>query len=262
MYLGVDEAQLARHQREALAAEERSNVWFTQDYTVPLLRRLFADPSGTRILSVGCGVGQDVETMVGLGHDCWGIEPGYRRVAWQSRLHKDRLFVGDGRALPFEDESFDVVLSFGVLEHIGQENVPHLQMAPTVAEERRQFANELIRVTRMEGYIIISTPNKHCPIDFWHHVNRRWGVRPHSPWEQFTVSLGELKTFFISNGGCKEMTVLPLEGAFKVQRLRRRLWGKILYWPGSVFFRIMFHRWFKFLASSPLNPFLIVCVRK
>jgi len=261
-YLGVDEAQLARHQREALAREECSNVWFTQDYTVPLLRKLFTDPSAIKILSLGCGVGQDVETMVDLGYDCWGIEPGYRRLVWQSRVHKDRLVVADGRALPFEDQSFDVVLSFGVLEHVGQENLPGIQMAPTVTEERQQFANELIRVTCTEGYIIISTPNKHCPIDFWDHGNPRWGLRPHCPWEQFTVSLRELKIFFITNGRCKEMSVLPLEGAFKFQQVRQRLWGKILYWPGRLFLRIMFHGWFKFLASSPLNPFLIVWVRK
>lgn len=46
--------------------------------------------------------------------------------------------------LPFPDESFDLVSSFGVLEHL-----PYIDRA----------VNEMYRVLRDEGYILISIPN-------------------------------------------------------------------------------------------------------
>jgi len=56
------------------------------------------------------------------------------------------LKVGSGLSIPFEDESFDVVLSWEVLEHIPQNT-------------ENQFFREISRVLAPNGVFFLSTPN-------------------------------------------------------------------------------------------------------
>ncbi len=58
----------------------------------------------------------------------------------------------DGRALPFEDDSFDYAHSSAVLEHVG------------TAAQQAQFLRELWRVAR-KG-VFVTTPNRWFPIEF------------------------------------------------------------------------------------------------
>ena len=58
----------------------------------------------------------------------------------------------DGRELPFDSGSFDVVHSSAVLEHVGCFN------------EQRRFVRELTRVARRA--IVLTTPNRWYPIEF------------------------------------------------------------------------------------------------
>jgi Methyltransferase domain. len=61
-----------------------------------------------------------------------------------------RFVVGDGRALPFADNSFDIGFSNAVVEHVGSR------------EQQRQFVHELTRTCRR---VFIATPNRRFPID-------------------------------------------------------------------------------------------------
>ena len=73
--------------------------------------------------------------------------------------------IADGRELPYADNSFDLVFSNSVIEHVGT----HLQMA--------QFASECDRVGK---HLYIQTPNRWFPLEahfgaaFIHWLPRYW----------------------------------------------------------------------------------------
>ena len=59
---------------------------------------------------------------------------------------------GDARNLPFDDDTFDVVFSSAVLEHVGS-NI-----------QQQKMLSECYRVCRKGMFI--TTPNKYYPVDF------------------------------------------------------------------------------------------------
>jgi len=248
-------------QAETIAWEEEDNRRFTLEYTAPLLSRLIGPPSaGASVLSVGCGVGADVETMAELGWDAHGVEPGYRGTAWERRRCPQRLHPADGRDLPFERGRFDAVTSYGVIEHVGAVG-DSVRVHPDVDEQRERYAREIARVVRPGGSIVLSTPNRLFPGDFFHSPNR-FGVRWHSPRERFSVSYGDMERLFVGVAGCRAIRPLGLAGAFVFRRSRQHLWGRLLAPPARLAFRALGWRALAPLARSPLNPFLIVLVTR
>jgi ubiquinone/menaquinone biosynthesis C-methylase UbiE len=123
VYANFDELDAAMQERLAEVLELRG-----ADPQQQALRRAFlADivfPSQARVLEVGCGTG--VLTRV-LGRwpnvgEVVGVEPVPLFLAKARALAADLLNVSfreaDGRALPFEDAGFDVVVFDSVLSHM------------------------------------------------------------------------------------------------------------------------------------------------
>jgi MPBQ/MSBQ methyltransferase len=108
---------------KAWDAEYRSQgrLWTGKQADVPQLQK------GTIALELGCG---DGKTLLALAkHDCElvgiDISPAALKIA-RSALARDnqsaQLLQGDVTALPFEDESFDAVVAYHVLDHVYQED--------------------------------------------------------------------------------------------------------------------------------------------
>jgi SAM-dependent methyltransferase len=101
---------------------------------------------GTRILEIGSGSGALLRHLLRQGHPARGVEISADRIAESRRLHGDLpIHKIDGITLPFDDASFDVVLSFDVFEHI-RDSDGHLR--------------EVRRVLAPDGQYLLQTPNK------------------------------------------------------------------------------------------------------
>jgi len=77
---------------------------------------------GLKTLEIGVGLGADHQSYAEGGADLWGIDLTQRSVDHTTRRLKlfglhSRLAVGDAERLPFADDTFDLVYSWGVLHH-------------------------------------------------------------------------------------------------------------------------------------------------
>lgn len=89
----------------------------------PLFDRIVEEAGENgRLLEVGCGMGTDLLQLARAGLDVTGVdltESGIEMAKRRFNLYAEKadLKVADAENLPFEDGTFDVVYSFGVLHH-------------------------------------------------------------------------------------------------------------------------------------------------
>jgi len=138
------------HSDKAAERGEPGYVWRSgQDRRLDMIRR-WADLSG-RILDNGTGLGTWLEA-------CGRVNPDNVRIGLEIELDRavealtraDGIALGVGEQLPFADDSFDLVLSNEVLEHVADD---------------RACAVEMARVTRPGGRIVIFAPNRWYPVE-------------------------------------------------------------------------------------------------
>lgn len=111
------------------------------------------------VLDWGCGTGAFSYAIVMEGHNVWGTDPRtppmmeFIAGAAGPRYHFD--LAEDSVLLPYPDSSFDVVLSNGCLEHVGE----------TGGSDVRSL-EEIYRVLRPGGAFVCShLPNRHSYIE-------------------------------------------------------------------------------------------------
>jgi ubiquinone/menaquinone biosynthesis C-methylase UbiE len=130
--------------RELLAGkEERGNL----QTNLGFLTLTNVLKPGDKVLEIGCGIGSVVFELSKQGHDITGTDISSEAIAYGLKKYGDiRLEVQAAETLPYEDESFDVVLSFDLFEHIAQID---------------RHVGEVRRVLRPGGAYLLQTPNKY-----------------------------------------------------------------------------------------------------
>jgi SAM-dependent methyltransferase len=118
-----------------------------------VLKTLSSFDKSENMLDLGCGYGLTTEmigTCLGL-KEIHGVDIDWNRIPVSegrlSEVHKINLEV---ERLPFPDEHFDLVTSFGVLEHLRFYDNP---------------IKEAHRVLKQNGILLISLPNLACWIN-------------------------------------------------------------------------------------------------
>lgn len=222
----------------------RTSIKKIEQFVTRQLRRVHA----VRVLEVGCGSGVGPLVLQRFGYDAYGIDPHFRREI--NEIYPN-LFYGDGKCLPFGDQSFDLTYSLEVIEHVGTTDGA-LSLSATFHEERLDFLKELCRVSTR--YVLIATPNKLFPID--EHAtdsNGRFGFRLHSPCERNTLSAKELCDAFARYGFRLESFVDPT-GYYQYDRIQRKF-GRWAVTVADVLVRSTSN---KVLGGTPINPHLFM----
>lgn len=185
--------------------------------------------TGRRVLEVGVGLGTDLMQFVRAGADVAGIDLTEASVdAVRQRLSQEHLEadvrVGDAEKLPFEDGSFDLVYSYGVLHH-----------TPDTA----RAVSEVRRVLREDGEarVMLYARRSWLALGAW----LRWGLGRGRPWR----SISEVLSAHLESPGTKAYTEAEVRRLFadfglveierRVTPYDRRVGGPIARLTGSRF---------------------------
>lgn len=180
-----------------------------------------------KILDVGIGSGVVPLVFRKMGYDVFGIDTWKEHSKWGIKEDIIERLTNNGihlkycniekEPLPFEDNKFDTVLFLDVIEH--------LHSSP------QQVLKEIKRVLKLNGYIILLTPNlatlknricvslgrsNHVELEYWYNSGPFFGhVREYTPneikkmliWEGF-----EVKCMKLSN--CSQ---IPIKQQFQLK---------------------------------------------
>ena len=158
---------------------EAVQAWMSQIRALELnsLREFFSP--GIRILEIGGGNGFQANKLAGSGCDVSSIDlPGRRN---KSKYYD--VIDYDGLKIPFSDNTFDVIFSSNVFEHVA--NMPKMIL-------------ELDRVLKIDGKIICIMPTPS-----W----RFWTIVAHYP----NIAIVTLKRLFLKHCELSEQSMLMLK---------------------------------------------------
>jgi len=111
---------------------------------------------GGKVLDVGCGPAVMAEDMLERNCEFWGVDvskemihQGKERFKGNDKVH---LSTGTAEVLEFPDNTFDTVMSMGVIEFVDND---------------QQALEEMMRVLKPGGTLIVAFINKYSPFRLW-----------------------------------------------------------------------------------------------
>ena len=132
------------------------------------------DVHSIKVLDFGCGSGNLVEYMLLSNINCYGCDIYYEGGSSENLPHKDllknhKILCMESESIPFENSSFDLIVSNQVFEHI-----PNIEKA----------LSEISRVLKPDGKVLALFPHKsvwregHSGIPFlhWFHQNSKYRI--------------------------------------------------------------------------------------
>ena len=102
-----------------------------------------------RILEDGCGVGMYVAHIQPFGGQVFGLEYDFERVR-EAHQRSALLACAAGEGLPYPAETFDLILSHEVLEHV---------------RDDAQAVREIVRALKPGGRLALFVPNRGYPFE-------------------------------------------------------------------------------------------------
>lgn len=163
--------------------EVEKNHWLMKVRRLIILdniKKLFGKKGNNeRILDFGCGSGFFVKELQKAGHfSCWGVDISEDAIKFGELRGTKNLSVLDSHKLNFKDNSFDIVLSMDVLEHL---------------EDESWAIKEIERILKPKGKFIVMVPA----------YQFLWGVQDEVAHHYRRYTLGGIKKRILDNGDFK-----------------------------------------------------------
>ena len=151
----------------------------------------------SHILDIGCNTGSLVYNLHlrGFKH-AYGIDIEENKIEKGKLIYPelvDKLEIFGGKTLPYDNNSFDVVTMFDVIEHIDK--------------IEQYLFGEVRRVLKKDGKFIFQTPNK--------YINIPWEILIHK-------SLTRYKSYHVSLQSYRSLNLLLKNSGFTDIRIEKR----------------------------------------
>ncbi len=210
---------MGKYGKEYWKSEEYRNSRKERARVIYLLIKDKVEKLEQPFLSIGCGPGiLERELSRLLGKEIFGLE-----IDKDVLVSKDNVIIGDGRELPFKENTFEFILLNHVIEHIPH---PHAVI------------KEIRRVLKPSGLVYVATPNLlwpyevHYRLPFVHwlpgnlkDVMVKIFRRGEAFEDVYLLSYTRIKKLF-ENEGFKIYNLLP-EMMFRKKEALRKKWWKI-----------------------------------
>jgi len=116
---------------------------------------------GKVVLDIACGEGYGADILSVNAEKVFGVDIDADTIEHAKNTYKKEnidFIKGSTDSIPLPDDSVDVVISYETIEHIDEES-------------QKRFLNEIKRVLKKDGLLIISTPDKINYSDRYAHTN-------------------------------------------------------------------------------------------
>ncbi len=117
---------------------------------------------GKKVLDAACGAGYGTALMATVAEKVIGIDISAETIAYAQKRYAEQENASYVEAsiaeLPFEDHSFDVIVSYETIEHVTE-------------ELQDSFLKEIKRCLKEDGILIMSSPDKRTYTDLTGHIN-------------------------------------------------------------------------------------------
>jgi SAM-dependent methyltransferase len=139
-----------RDLQKAALRGEPSYVWRDgQRRRLNMILAAAGDRLSGHALVNGCGVGLYLQHMSAMISSIVGLDIDFERLQ-KAKSIADKVIAGAGEKLPFPAESFDLVLSHEVLEHVTDDQAA---------------INQIVRTLRPKGRLVLFCPNRGYPFE-------------------------------------------------------------------------------------------------
>lgn len=136
---------------ERLHRENRFRPKYPAEIVVQFVFRNFKNLKGAKVLDLGCGAGRHVKFMIDEEIDAYGVDISKEGIDYTKKITNskidNKLCVSSSNKLPFDDNFFDGIISYGVLYYMDLENI-------------KKSIKEIHRILKKDGKAMLVVRNK------------------------------------------------------------------------------------------------------